>query len=455
MKKLLALTLALVMALSFAACGDLFNTAGPTNPIAVTPSTGAAVPPASTGPTENIASALTLWVYPIGSWGDRAAVTALTSAFEAETGIAVTVEYLDGENADEQVDSALAGGTGPDLILAGAERLADKWGAGGYLADLSELLDETDRAELNAAALAACTGSSGAVYEYPLAMSVRCMAVNLTALTDAGGEKYLDLENHTWTTENFFKAAEAVHAIYDREVVAVCCTTHNDDQSVCTLITNLHGGAFTNADHTAYTWDDPKNIQALQELQACKGITFDAFREGAEEVADFYDGTLKMAFCWDAGQQCDPNGAGGPAGKTANGDDIVFMAFPSETGEPQLRGSIFGFGVVEHQDPGRLNAAKAFLRYFCDSAHTAEAVKATGCFPVRDTAEGADLSGIWADDPVMTEYAKLLPYFSGSDQLPADWTVCRNAWWIMLQKIGEGSEVESTVIQSTADINAA
>ena len=45
----------------------------------------------------------------------------------------------------------------------------------------------------------------------------------------------------------------------------------------------------------------------------------------------------------------------------------------------------------------------------CDSEATADAVKAANYFAVRDTAEGADLSTIWADNEVMASYNVLMP----------------------------------------------
>lgn len=71
----------------------------------------------------------------------------------------------------------------------------------------------------------------------------------------------------------------------------------------------------------------------------------DASLQGGDEIKLFYQGILKMAFCWNIAQQLDPNAAGTGSGKTINGEEIVFMSFPSETGESALQGGIWGFGV--------------------------------------------------------------------------------------------------------------
>ena len=82
MRRFLAIALTLAMVLSLAACGgskkeETTTTEGGDAQESTADSTG-----------------ITLWTYPIGGWGDENAVKELTDAFEAETGIKVTVEYL-------------------------------------------------------------------------------------------------------------------------------------------------------------------------------------------------------------------------------------------------------------------------------------------------------------------------------------------------------------------------
>ena len=153
---------------------------------------------------------ITLWTYPIGGWGNEETVNGLISKFEAANpDVKVTVEYLDYTNGDDQVNTAIEGGEAPDLIMEGPERLVANWGAKGYMVDLSDLLDDADKAEINASVLAASTYTNGEIYEYAVCMTAHCMAVNLTKLT-AACEKagiavsdVLDVDSHTWTTDGF------------------------------------------------------------------------------------------------------------------------------------------------------------------------------------------------------------------------------------------------------------
>ena len=319
-KKLLALLLAMTIVMALVACGGNGNQKGNNNQNTEPPKQEDNTQTPEPAPAPTGASEITLWTYPIGKWGDEATVKALTDAFTAETGIAVKVDYLAYADGDDKVNTALTAGGAPDLIMEGPERLVANWGANGHMVDLSDMFDDTDMAEINAVnegVMKSCTHTNGAIYEYPLVMTAHCMAVNLNAFKEAGADQYLDLDTHTWTTDDFIKAVEALYAKYGQTVGAVFCAGQGGDQGTRALVNNLYGGTFTNAEHTAYTWDDPLNVKALEQLKAMDGIEFDASLAGGDEIAKFYQGALKMAFCWNIAQQMDPNGAGTGAEKTA------------------------------------------------------------------------------------------------------------------------------------------
>ena len=443
-KKSLSLLLAGSMALSLVACGQKEEPAG---------SSPAASSPAASSPAAT--QEISLWTYPIGGWGDEKQVTALTDAFLADTGIKVNVEYLAYADGDDKVNAAITANGAPDLIMEGPERLVANWGAKGYMVDLAGMLDDTDKAEINDAVLSACINADGAMYEYPLVMTAHCMAVNLNAFKEAGADQYLNLDTHTWTTEDFTKAVAALYDHYGETVGAVYCAGQGGDQGTRALVNNLYGGTFTTEDHSGYTWNDANNIKALELLKGMDGIAFDASLAGGDEIAKFYQGVLKMAFCWNISQQLNPNQAGTGAEKTITGDDIAFMAFPSETGEAKLQGGIWGFGIFDNGDDAKIDAAKTFIKYMCDSEHTADAVKTASYFAVRDAAEGADLSTIWADNAIMAEYNKLMPMLGDYYQVTAGWAQARTSWWNMLQDIGEGADIAATVDTFMAEANTA
>ena len=74
-------------------------------------------------------ASIKLWTYPIGGWGKDETVQELIASFNAKyPDIKVAVEYLDYTNGDDQVNTAIEGGSAPDLIMEGPERLQE-----GYL----------------------------------------------------------------------------------------------------------------------------------------------------------------------------------------------------------------------------------------------------------------------------------------------------------------------------------
>lgn len=446
MKKLIAILLALVMVLSMAACSVEEVPEEPETP--ATPDAGEEVPAEPT-----VASEITLWTYPIGGWGDQAVVDGLLGDFEAATGIKVTVEYLNYTDGDDKVNTAIEAGAAPDLIMEGPERLVANWGERGLMVDLSDILTADDVAEINPAAMAACYGTSGEIYEYPLVMTAHCMAVNKTVFEAAGAMQYINEETHTWNSvADFFAAVDAVYAHTGKQVGAVFCGGQGGDQGTRALVNNLNGGTFTNPEHTAYTWDSAENIAALQSLVDCEGIEFDSGIVGGDEIALFYNGTLNMAFCWNIAQQLNPNTAGTGAEKTASGDDILFLAFPADA-TPQLCGGIWGFGIFNNGDDAKVAAAKEFIKYMCDSAATGDAVKAANYFAVRDVADGNDISGIWADNEIMAEYNVLMPMLGDYYQVTTGWAEARTAWWNMLQAVGSGEDIATAVATWAAQAN--
>ena len=396
------------------------------------------------------AADITLWTYPIGKWGDSESVDALLADFNAKyPDIHVTVEYLDYTNGDDQVNTAIEGGSAPDLVMEGPERLVANWGAKGLMVDLSDLWTDDQKADISASVEAACKDSSGAYYEFPLCMTAHCMAINKTVFEAAGAMQYVDAENHTWTTENFLKAVQAVYDSGKTDVGAIYCSGQGGDQGTRAIINNMYGGTFTDAAHTKYTADSAENIKAIQTLYDAKGVNFDPSINGGEEITLFRNGTLQMAFCWNIAQQLNADTAA--AGQTISGDEIFPMAFPTESGDPKLCGGIWGFGIFDNGDEAKIKAAKTFIEFIAaDPSQVKDSVLASTYFPVRTS-----VGDIYAGNEVMSEYSKFMGYLGDYYQITPGWTTARTEWWNMLQRVGSGEAVETAVKTFVDNANAA
>ena len=412
-------------------------------------STASSAAPAASQAASGTAASIKLWTSPIGGWGKDETVQELIASFNAKyPDIKITVEYLDYTNGDDQVNTAIEGGSAPDLIMEGPERLVANWGAKGVMAPLNDLWTDDAKKDIYASVESACKNTAGDYYEYPLCMTAHCMAVNMTKVKEVGADKYIDTDKHTWSTDDFLSTVDALYKGGYENVAAIYCSGQGGDQGTRAIINNMYGGTFTDDAHTKYTADSAENIKAIQTLYDTDGINFDASINGGEEITLFRNGTLQMAFCWNIAQQT--NADNSAAGTTNSGDDILFMAFPTESGDPALCGGIWGFGVFDNGDENKIAASKTFINFMANSDETAKAVKTSTYFSVKNS-----LSDLYKDDEVMNEYQKLMPYLGDYYQVTPGWAEARTAWWNMLQQVGQGTDVTTAVTEFCNTANAA
>ena len=220
------------------------------------------------------------------------------------------------------------------------------------------------------------------------------------------------------------------------------------------LVKHLKGGSLTNPEHTEYTWNTQENIESLAFLANWDAVEFDPSIVGGDEIALFYNGTLNVAFCWNAAQQTNPNTANTGAGLTANGDEILYMAFPGDTtADIRLGCQNYGFGIFDNGDPARVAAAKEFIKYFCAGEGAPAAVRATNNFPADTTIVGT-YEGHEAE-AILNDYNKnMLPLAGDYYQGTTGWAEARTNWWNMLQEVGasDGSiEAITEIVNARCD----
>ena len=455
MKKLLALLLALTMTFGMVACGgkDTTDTGNTTEPgTTETNDTANTGDTAEGGETTGDATAITIWTYPIGKFGDRDAVNELIAKFnEVHPEISVTLELLDYTNGDTQVTGAITAGTTPDIIMEGPERLVTNWGAAGKMVDLSDLWTDEVKADIEATSpsvVSACQ-LDGKYYEYPLCMTTHTMAINYEAFEAAGALQYIDEETRTWTTEDFQNALKALKDAGATPVNGIVyCGGQGGDQGTRALVNNLFSGTYTNAEHTAYTANSPENVEALTLLQTLVNdglLVADPAAQASDELQQFANGTAAMTFCWNA------------SNKAQYAADVSFtpfaMAFPSDDGVPELCGGIWGFGIFDNVDQARIDAAKTFIQFVCDDeTQAAASVQMTGFFPVR-----ASLGNVYAGTETEAdadEFLTLMPYLGDYYNVTGGWTEQRTLWFNMLQQAFSGTDAQTAADTFVESANA-
>ena len=441
MKKLIAMLLALVMVFGLVACS--VETVEPTTAPAATE----AAPAATEAATEAAAAPveISLWTYPGGKWGDEATVNALLADFNAAyPNINVTVEYLAyGGDGDAKIDSAIEGKKTPDLVFEGPERLVFGWGARGVMVDLSDLWTDEVKADMVPAVEAACRNNDGVYYEYPICMTAHNMAINKTLFEEAGALQYVDVENRTWTTEGFINAVKAIYAYNGgKTVAAVFCNGSGGDQGNRAFISNLYSGAFTNAEHTAWTTDSDEIVKALELLATTDGILFDPSINGGAEADLFAQGQLAMATCWNLSNY--------NSRKDVIDFEVLPMNFPSDDGVAELCGGIWGLGIFDNGDPARIEAAKTFIKFMAED-NAVNAVKASGFSSPRLSQTGIYAGAENIDD--ITVYESFLPNMGDYYNVMKGWTEARNAWAEALQSISTGTAPAEAAANFTAYAN--
>ena len=394
---------------------------------------------------------ITLWTYPVGDWGNEAAVNELVRDFtEANPEITIKTKFLDYINGDKEVEEAIRSGKTPNLILEGPERLVADWGRRGLMEDLSDMYTDASK-DIYENVVLACHSNGGKFYEYPLCMATHCMAINKRIFEEANALQYVNLSNYTWTTKDFFKAVEAIYRHGYKDVLNIYCKSQSGDQGSRALVNNLYDGTYTDDDHRLYTIDSSKNIDALSSLDSCQGISIDSDLSSSDEIDKFRKGELAISICWSPSLQND--NTLGQAGKTVSGDEIIPVQFPSPNGYSKLAGGIWGFGIFKNDDENKIKASKMFIDYMAnDEKGVRNAVRTSRFFPVHK-----ELTDVYADTEICSTMDLFSKHFmlSMGDyyQVTPGWAEVRHLWTSALQSIAKGEDVREALKDCNSKAN--
>lgn len=391
----------------------------------------------------DITADINFWAFPVGSWTDESAVKEVIAKFNKKyPNIKVNYQALTYETGDSMVEDAIGKSNAPDIVLEGPERLVSNWGGKGYLVNVNDMWTDdvvSDIIANNTSVLAACIGSDGNYYEYPLCMNTHCMAVNKELFEASGAMQYIDQDKRTWTTEGFESALRALKSYGVEHTGVVYCGGQGGDQGTRALAMNLYSAQFTNGTHTQWTMDSDEGIKGVKKLVEWQReglLDADAGIVASDELKKFASQEVAMTFCWNASNR---------ANYASSIDFTPYaVAFPSDDGEPELAGGLPGFCVFDNKDEERIQAAKLFISYICDdSEQAAESIRMSGFFPVK--ASSGDVYSGSEKEAVMKEFASMMQYLGDYYNVAPGWSEQRTAWWTMLQNVFAGNDVEQEV----------
>ena len=452
MKKLFALLLALCMVFALAACSNNADQTS-TNPGTDTPSSTAPDDGGNTPDGEPVT--ITVASFNIGDYKDSSAWDPIIEAFNAVyPNVTVKIQSVTYQDGDQQLANQITGGSAPDIVFEGPERIISNYAKQGLLVSLDDLW-EANGADISDG-IAEVSQLDGTYYMFPLAVAAHCMAINYEAFEAAGALQYIDEETRTWTTEGFEAAMAAIKTAIDNGTVTVAtpgivyCGAQGGDQGTRALVNNLYSDYYVTEDGTSYNANSANNVKALTLLQNmvnAGSLSANASYAAADELQAFANQTCAVSFCWNFSNY------------SQYADQTQFtpfaMAFPSDDGTPELEmAGPYGFGIFDNKDQAKIDAAKKFIDFVCNDATAGvEAVKTSSFFPVHS--DWGDVYADAEDADLRAPFALMSNYLGRYYNLTGGWTEQRALWWPMLAEIlTTGADVQTAADNFVSQANA-
>ncbi|UFU07597.1 ABC transporter substrate-binding protein [Ruania halotolerans] len=318
-------------------------------------------------------SEITLWMYPV--IGDEDANRTYWEGFEADfeaehTDIDLTIELQPWSDREEKIGTAIAAGTGPDLVLLVPDLAMNFYSTGGLL-PIGDAID--DPASYYEGALAGGT-FDGEIYGVPIYQTANTTAYNEALFDEAG----IDELPQTW--EDVLAAAPALadNGVAVMDYAGSAETTLN--MSFYPLLWQAGGTVFTE-DGSDVAFDGPEGVAALQfllDLQEAGGLPADAAtKNNTIEGGPLALGTAAMSYAM--------AGASIEQMQAAIGEENVAVGAPL-TGTVQASFGTPGLisrTTINEDEDAALEVARALAAPQAQS----ELYEASGWFPSRTDVE--------------------------------------------------------------------
>ncbi len=345
--------------------------------------------------------------------------------------IKVKVEMLDFKAGPEKLNTAIAAGTGPDVVGDAPGRIIS-WGNDGVLVPLNDMFNDDFKANVGEAIRNTCK-SGDKVWMYPANHVPFMMAFNKTMLEKHDLMGMLNLEgDRSWTVEQYEALLKALKEKGERGPI-IFGASQGGDQGTRAFLANLYNSPVTNEDLTAYTMNTDKGVKSLEWLKK-------AVDEGLLENGSALDaGAAIDAFVQ---EQVSGTILWSPVLEKIKAPtfETVYVPFPNDE-SPKLEFYVGGFCVFDKQDEKRAEAAKKFVDFMTNDPEWApKNIKATGGFPADARIK------VEYGNPMMDYNASMVPAYTTYYNIIPGFAEMRTFWFPTVQAVMNGEKDAKTAL---------
>lgn len=346
------------------------------------------------GDGEDVSGDVTMWINPIfpNEEDNETFWTDAVEGFQEEhPDVDVNVQLQPWENRDETIATALASGSGPDLVLLGPDQIPQYVDMGG-LEPITDIVEGTDYLDT---AVDAVT-YDGEAYVAPLYHTATTMVYNKSVLDEAG----IDSPPQTWD-----EVREAAGPLSDAGYATMNYAGSPEETLNLTFYPFLWqaGGSVFSEDGQSVAFDSSEGREALQFL-------VDMVDEGAIRQSAVTDSLSIAEGPLAAGEiAMAPIVTAAEAGQLAEqwGEDNLLVTEPLEHEEQVAFGLPGGLALTSHAESPE--AAKAWVEYLLSDEVMADINETAGFFPPRESVSAG------GDDPIRAEFGEHLEYLNSGE----------------------------------------
>lgn len=391
---------------------------------------------------------ITWWAFPnfetkddvVGKYEEE-----LADAFMAKNpNIKVNVEMLSFNGGGEKINAAIASNSAPDVLYDAPGRIID-YARQGVLAPVDDMIKELN-GDVSESILQGCK-LEDTYYMYPFNTTNFMMAANKDMFEEAGllDVLPLDKEDRQWTIEELETALKAIkEAKPDVIPLTFFSKSTAGDQGTRAFVANIYGGSVMNEDQSAYAFDSPEVVKAMDWVK--KAIDEELIGKGTEALAsnDSIDLYLQekaaVTMLYSTGLV-----KSNQSKKSVQFKDVL-LPIPAPEGELRLESLIGGLCVFDNKDEDKIAASKKFIDFLSnDPDWQAKNLQATGTFSVRDSVKGL------YDDEEMKFAEEMGKYTAKYYNTVNGFAEMRTHWFPALQEITLGQKSSKDALKDFND----